>query len=735
MRNQPLKILGVASSLELLFGLTAAILRERQPMKHGSVWNTTRGLIRIRNLALLLAFASLPIIVSAAINEQEVLEAKPQHAKVSRIVTTLFEHSHYRRAKVSNDLSSKILDRYLKALDGNRFYFLASDVENFEKYRFALDDSVRSGRVQPVFSIFQAYRDRVIERMQYSIEALNGDFDFTRDESYVFDREDAEWPATDAEAREIWRKKTKNDVLGLMLNKKTIEEAREVLVKRYERVLDRTRDLNSNEVFETFMNSYADTLDPHSHYFLPRNAKEYDIQMSLEYFGIGASLQIKDEFVTIMEILSGGPASVAGTIGPDDRITGVGQNDSGEIVDVVGWRLDDVVDQIRGPNGTIVRLQILHAGAAPGSEESIVPFTRGKVTLEAKAAKKDIIEVPRGEQKIKLGVITVPSFYQNFQARMNGDKDYTSVTRDVRRLLEELKAENVQGVIMDLRGNGGGQLNEAVDLTGLFIDHGPIVQLREHSGRIKVYKDNDRGVVWDGPVSVLVNRFSASASEIFAAAIQDYGRGIIIGQQTFGKGSVQNVYPLDRQPRKPDQQYGRLNLTMGKYYRVNGGSTQHRGVIPDIELPSLIPLEDVGESTRDSALPWDEIETAKFTNVSSAYEPDVGVLKGEVQKRSQSDPDLLYLQREISRSSELRNRESVSLNLDDRLRERELIDEKRLENENIRRAAHGLAVFKDTKEFEDREDLDAILDETGEIMADMLSMNQLSAAARAGGAK
>ncbi len=384
-------------------------------MKHGSLWNKTRGLIRTRNLALLLACASVPIIVSAAINEQGVLEAEPQHAKVSRIVTTLFEHSHYRRAKVSNDLSSKILDRYLKALDGNRFYFLSGDIEGFEKYRFAMDDSVRSGRVEPEFSIIETYRDSVTERMKYSLDLLNSDFDFTRNETYVFDREDVDWPVTDAEAREIWRKKTKNDVLGLMLNKKTIEEAREILVKRYERVLERTRDLSSNEVFETFMNSYADTLDPHSHYFLPRNAKEYDIQMSLEYFGIGASLQIKDEFVTVMEILAGGPASVAGTIGPDDRITGVGQDESGEIVDVVGWRLDDVVDKIRGPNGTVVRLQILRAGAAPGSEESIIPFTRGKVTLEAKAAKKEIIEVPRGDEMVKLGVITVPSFYQNFQ--------------------------------------------------------------------------------------------------------------------------------------------------------------------------------------------------------------------------------------------------------------------------------------------------------------------------------
>jgi len=700
-------------------------------MKHGLLRFNTRGVTRIRNFVLLLACASLPIIASAAINEQEVLEAKPQHAKVSRIVTTLFEHSHYRRAKVSNDLSSKILDRYLKALDGNRVYFLESDVDEFEKYRFALDDSVRSGRVEPVFNIFETYRDRVIERMDFSLATLQSDFDFALSENYVFDREEAEWPTNIGQANEIWRKKTKNDVLALILSEKTLDEAREVLVKRYERVLDRTRDLNSNEVFETFMNSYADTLDPHSHYFLPRNAKEYDIQMSLEYFGIGASLQIKDEFVTVMEILSGGPASVSGTIGPDDRITGVGQNDQGNITDVVGWRLDDVVDKIRGPNGTVVRLQILRAGAAPGSEEVVVPFTRGKVTLEAKAAKKDIIEVPRGEETVKLGIITVPSFYQNFQARMNGDKDYTSVTRDVRRLLEELKTENVQGVIMDLRGNGGGQLNEAVDLTGLFIDHGPIVQLREHSGRIKVYKDNDRGVVWDGPISVLVNRFSASASEIFAAAIQDYGRGIIIGQQTFGKGSVQNVYPLDRQSRKKEQQYGRLNLTMGKYYRVSGGSTQHRGVIPDIELPSLIPLEDVGESTRDSALPWDQIETTKFRDVSSVYEADLDLLKREVMKRSETDPDLLYLKREISRSAELRNREFVTLNLEERRRERESTDEKRLENENIRRTAHGLKAFETTEEFEEREDFDTILNETCEVMADMLSFSQVSAAARA----
>lgn len=675
--------------------------------------------------------ATMPLLVNAAINEEEVLKASDRHAKVSRIVTTLFEHSHYRRAKISNELSTKILDRFLKALDGNKLYFLANDIAAFEMYRFTLDEGVRSGRVEPVFDIFDTYRERVAERMDYALAALNAEHDFTVDEVYVFDREDLAWPDSKAAADEIWRQRVKNDLLGLVLAEKSLDEAREVLVKRYNRVIKRTSELNSNEVFETFMNAYADTLDPHSHYFSPRNAKEYDIQMSLEYFGIGASLQMEDEYVTIIEIITGGPASVAGSLEQNDRITGVGQGDSGEITDVVGWRLDDVVDIIRGPNNTVVRLQILPAGAAPGSEEVIVPFTRGKVTLEAKAAKKDIIEVQRGDQAVKLGVITVPGFYQNFQARINGDKDYTSVTRDVRRLIGELQAENIQGLIMDLRGNGGGQLNEAIDLSGLFIDHGPVVQLREYSGRTKVYKDHDRGVAWDGPLTVLVNRFSASASEIFAAAIQDYGRGIVVGQQTYGKGTVQNVYPLDRQGRSPEQQYGRLNLTMGKYYRINGGSTQHRGVIPDIELPSMIPLEEVGESTRDSALPWDQIETTKYVQVGNLYMPDLDYLRTEHLKRSESDPDLKFLARKIELSSEVRKRDFVSLNLEARKTEREQLEQNRLSNENQRRKYLNLEPLSTTEELEEQERPDEILDETAEIMADILELSHVTAKAKA----
>ncbi|NNF16483.1 MAG: carboxy terminal-processing peptidase [Gammaproteobacteria bacterium] len=678
--------------------------------------------------------ALAPILTYAAIDQQEALEASDRHVKVSRIVTTLFEHSHYRRAKIGNELSSKILDGYLRALDGNRLYFLADDVNGFDKYRFTFDEGVRSGRVEPVFDIFDLYRQRVIERMEFALATLSQEHNFTVDETYYFDREDLPWPDSVSAANEIWRKRVKNDLLGLVMADKTVEEAREVLVKRYNRVIKRTTELNSNEVFETFMNAYADTLDPHSHYFSPRNAKEYDIQMSLEYFGIGASLQMEDEYVTIIEIITGGPASVTGTLEPNDRITGVGQGDSGEIEDVVGWRLDDVVDKIRGPNNTVVRLQILKAGAAPGSAEVIVPFTRGKVTLEAKAAKKEIIEVPRGEQIVKLGVITVPGFYQNFQARINGDKDYTSVTRDVRRLIGELQAENIQGLIMDLRGNGGGQLNEAIDLSGLFIDHGPVVQLREYNGRTRVHKDHDRGVAWDGPLTVLVNRFSASASEIFAAAIQDYGRGVVIGQQTYGKGTVQNVYPLDRQRRAPEQQYGRLNLTMGKYYRVNGGSTQHRGVIPDIELPSLIPLSEVGESTRESALPWDQIETTKYQEVASLYMPDLEYLRSEHLKRQQTDPDLQYLERSIKLSTGVRERKSVSLNLEQRKQEREALDQDRLANENARRAANNMALLESTEELADQDDLDEILEETAEIMADIVTVSSIAAKAKTGNA-
>jgi carboxyl-terminal processing protease len=547
------------------------------------------------------------------------------------------------------------------------------------------------------------------------------------DEVYEFDRSEAPWGTTSEELDDLWRKRVKNDALSLLLAEKNWEETSDILRKRYDRVLKRTEQINSDDVFEAFMNAYSHTLDPHSSYFSPRNSEEYRIQMSLSYDGIGASLQTEDDYVSILNVIPGGPAAIEGSLKPKDRITGVGQGSEGELVDVVGWRLDEVVELIRGPGGTVVRLQILPAGAAPGSAERILPLTRDKIKLEAQAAQKERLELQRDGETARVGVITVPSFYQDFNARAAGEKDYTSTTKDVSRLITELQEEGIDGLIIDLRNNGGGHLSEATALTGLFVDRGPIVQLRNTNGRIEVLEDPMPDKVYDGPLAVLVNRFSASASEIFAAAIQDYNRGIIIGQQTFGKGTVQNLYPLDRYAPGRDPKFGQLTLTIGKYYRVTGGSTQHRGVIPDIELPSAIDAELIGESSRDSALPWDQIDATDY-RASEPLQTAVGLLTENYVERSGSNPDYVYLLDEIEEQRSGQAHRAVSLSLEKRRQEREQATQRSLDRVNERRAALGLEPAEKLDEVPDDEVPDVILDTAAGLVADMAELTPASLA-------
>ena len=670
-------------------------------------------------VAGILAGAGLGLTLTAAATQtdaESLLGPKEQHAKVSRLATMFFEHSHYRRTKIDDNVSSSILDRYIKSLDPNRLYFTSDDVASFEKYRTLMDDFVRTGRVDAIFDIFEVFQARATTQINHALTLLEDDPDFTVSERYYFDREDAPWATDQEDLDELWRKRVKHDMLSLVLAEKDVAEARKLLRTRYERVAKRNEEFTSDQVFESFMNAYADTLDPHSNYFSPRNADEYNIQMSLQYFGIGASLQLEDEYVTVQEVIAGGPAATDGTLAQKDRIVGVAEGPEGDVVDVVGWRLDDVVELIRGPGDTVVRLQILPAGALPGSQTRELPLTRGKVTLENQAAKRDVIELERNEANVRLGVITVPSFYQNYQARAQGDPDYASVTRDVKRHLDALKEEGIDGVIMDLRNNGGGQLSEAIGLTGLFIDRGPVVQLKEHNGAVRVYRDNDKGTTYDGPVVVLVNRYSASASEIFAAAIQDYGRGIVIGQTTFGKGSVQNIYPLDRRNRGDGLRYGQLHLTMGKYYRVTGGSTQHRGVVPDIVLPSAIDADEVGESARDTALPWDTIDATGYQTLMNGM--DLSTLTARHEQRTQNDPEHRYLLKEIALTREFRDKNYVSLNMAERKQERADVEQRRLDNANAWRASRGLDAVETLEDLSEEDDPDILLNETAEILAD-----------------
>ena len=646
------------------------------------------------------------------------LNPTERHGKVARLVGSMFERSHYRQAPVNDPVSSLVLDRYLESLDGARSYFLASDIAEFERYRYQLDDAVTTGRVDPAFAIYNRFQERNRERIKHALSLLDVEPDFTIDESFEFDREDAPWAASRAELDELWRKRVKNDALSLLLADKTWPEARDVLRKRYDRVLKRSEQITADDVFENFMNAFAHVFDPHSSYFSPRNSEEYRIQMSLSYEGIGASLQLVDDFVTVVEILPGGSAQQTGEVTAKDRIVAVGQGKSGELVDVVGWRLDDVVQLIRGPVGSFVRLQIQPGSAAPGAADKVVMLPRARITLEAQAAKKELKTIVRGEETMRVGVITVPSFYQDYNARAAGDENYRSTTRDVRKLIEEFKAGGgVDSLVLDLRENGGGHLSEAIGLVNLFVAQGPVVQLRETGGRVEVLESEGQGVVYDGPLTILVDRFSASASEIFAAAMQDYGRGLVLGQETYGKGSVQNLYPLDRYALGQDPGFGQLTVTIGMYYRVTGDSTQNRGVQPDIRLPSAISIEDVGESSRDGALPWNRIRSAEFRTQGN-FTPLLGELQRTHDQRVVDNADFRYTMAEYAAIDELRREKAVSLNLKARQVERESQRQEQLARENTRRGARGEPPLKSVEELPD-DPPDAILDEAAQIAADL----------------
>ena len=686
---------------------------------------------RHRILAAVLAAWSLSASgATPVVNIQEELAPVARHEKIGQLVTEFIQKSHYRHASVDDELSSKVLDRYIEALDNNRMYLQASDIAAFEKYRYKLDDMVRSEPLDPVFEMFKVYRTRVRQRLEFALSMLETEPDFSVDEEYVFDREQLPWLVTSEQLDELWQKRVKNDALSLALAEKSWEETQAILEKRYLRFLKRMDQVKSDDVFETFMNAFAHTLDPHSSYLSPRNSEEYRIQMSLSYFGIGASLQIEDDYVMVINIIPGGPAAIDGELQPKDRITAVAQGEDGELVDVVGWRLDDVVQLIRGEAETVVRLQITPAGGMPGAEEKVLSLTRNQVKLEEQAAKSDVITVPRDGRDWRIGVIEVPSFYRDYRALSTGDKNYTSTTKDVKRLIGELEEQGIDGLVIDLRDNGGGHLTEATALSGLFIDNGPVVQLRNANGRISRLDDPDPvpRVAYNGPLAVLVNRYSASASEIFAAAIQDYARGVIIGQKTFGKGTVQNLYSLDQYVRRPDDEgLGQLTLTIGKYYRVTGESTQHRGVDPDITLPSHIDAEVVGESVRESALPWDTIRTTKF-RPGEPLDSTISSLTASHNQRSQGDPDFQYLVEGIRDIEEVRSKKAVSLNIDKRMQEREESMNRRLERENARRAALQLEPLATIEELEKMDAPDVQLDQAADIVTDLAVLREVKAA-------
>lgn len=599
------------------------------------------------------------------------LQPKPVFGKEVRVVTYLLDNHHFRRLKFSDSLSSVVYERYFGELDPSRLYFLQSDLKRFDSYRLKLDDLSRTENVTPAFAIYALFQDRYRVRLNYVINNLVGkEFDYTTDEYYEVDRDSLPWAVSNEELDETWRKVIKSQALSLKLTGKTQPEITDLLKKRYERLLKTFDQLNSEDVFGIYMNCITESYDPHTSYLSPKTADLFKQSMSLSLEGIGARLTTENDYTKVAEIIPGGPADKAKTLHANDLISGVAQGKDGEMVDVVGWRLDEVVKLIKGPKGTEVRLQVLPAQTGVAGPPIVLTFVREKVKLEDQAAKKKVINYSANGKNMKLGVISLPSFYMDFAAYQKGDPNYRSTTRDVKQLIKELKAEGVNGLVIDLRNNGGGSLPEAIDLTGLFIKEGPVVQVRDPANRVELGVDDDTSVAYDGPLVVMTNRFSASASEIFAGAIQDYHRGVIVGESTFGKGTVQQVLDLARWI--PDQEkVGQLNLTSQKFYRVTGSSTQNKGVTPDILLPSPFSAQQFGESSRPSALPWDVIRKTEFQKAGNVTDKLVAGLTKDYQERLKFDASLKKYVGDVEEAKKNYSETRISLNEATRRKEME----------------------------------------------------------------
>ncbi len=641
---------------------------------------------RLVSLLPLLGALVLNAPVSLATVEAEAgkpLEPLPEHRSTTKNIVKALASRHYVVTALDDDLSTRIFEQYLKDLDPSKSYLQASDISYFESYRHRIDNTLRKGDLEPAFVIFNRYHKRVISRFERIIAMLEEGithFDFTLDEELELEREDLPWAEDNKALDDLWRKRIKNSILNLKLAGKETEKIQELLLKRYSSRLSRTRQTNSEDIYQLYMNAFTKTYDPHTQYFSPRTSENFNINMSLSLEGIGAVLQLEDEFTKVVSLVPAGPADKSKQIQPDDRIIAVGQDEEGEMVDVIGWRLDEVVQLIRGKKDTIVRLNIIPAAAKDSSEAKIIQITRNKVKLEEQSAKSEIIEIEQFGHTHKIGVIDIPTFYIDFKALQQGDKNFKSTTRDVKNLLIELIEQDVEAVVIDLRDNGGGSLQEAKTLTGLFIDRGPTVQIRSKNNRVDILNDRDIRTIYDGPLGVLVNRLSASASEIFAGAIQDYRRGLIFGSQTFGKGTVQSLLPLNR---------GQLKLTQAKFYRISGESTQHKGIIPDIFYPANYDPDSIGESTLDRPLPWDKIQATRYRTRSSInhYLPDLMTLHDE---RVKNDPDFNYLKEVFAYRRDRNLDTSVSLNEATRRQEKDDVETFWVTIENTKRAAQGL---------------------------------------------
>ncbi|MBO2633191.1 carboxy terminal-processing peptidase [Shewanella algae] len=664
---------------------------------------------------------ALAISPAVPVSELPHLQQEPQHKVASKRITGLFSRSHYHRFDLDDAFSQQIFKRYLEQLDYRRNVLLQSDIDSFKVYANQFDDMVRSGDLEPAYKMYDLVQQRRYERFAYALSLLDKEMDFNQaGDAYVFDRKDAAWPKDEAELNELWRQRVKYDALNLKLTGKEWPEIVDVLGKRYNNAIKRLKQTNSEDVFQGLMNAFARSVEPHTSYLSPRNAERFQMEMNLSLEGIGAVLQMEDDYTVIKSLVAGGPAALSEKLAPEDRIVGVGQEGK-EMVDVIGWRLDDVVDLIKGPKGSKVTLQVLPKKGGSNAKPINVTVVRDKIRLEDRAATSKIVEPETGPYaQRKIGVIQIPGFYMD-------------LSRDVAKELQTLNEAKVEGVIIDLRGNGGGALTEATLLTGLFIDQGPVVQIRDANGRISENRDNDGKSYYDGPLTVMVDRYSASASEIFAAALQDYGRALIIGESTFGKGTVQQHKSLGRIYDLYEKPVGHVQYTIAKFYRINGGSTQLKGVTPDIPFPSALEPGEYGEAEEDNALPWDKVPVAKYQPLGEIGAEMVSNLAKRHESRIKQDVEFGYILQDIGEFKKHHKEKSVSLVEIERLAERDKDDQKQLARLNERRVDHGLEPLKslddDENVSEDEKKIetpDAFLDEAVYITLDMVDYQRLA---------
>jgi carboxyl-terminal processing protease len=660
----------------------------------------------------------------------KVLHPDEKQIEVSRQVASLIANYNYKKVPIGDSLSRLIFDNYLKSLDDNRVYFFEKEVIEFKENRDLMDDQMVAGDLEPAYHMFNVYLERYVNRIQFMIAQLPTiPFDFTKNESLVYNREKLPFMQTQAEMDAYWLQRLKYDLLNLKLAGTDEAKSKETLKKRYENLLSQIAKIESYDAFQSLMTAYTESIDPHTNYFNPNNAAKFNIDMARSLEGIGATLKFENDFVMVAAVVPGGPADKSGQIAIDDKFVAVAQGD-GEFVDIVGWRLDNAIQLIRGAKGTTVRLKIVSKGQDIASPK-IISIVREKIVLQDQSVKKEIKTIQSNGKEIKIGIIDIPAFYADFKAYQAGDLNYKSTTRDVKLIIDSLKAAKVDAIVVDLRSNGGGSLMEAIDLTGLFLKQGPVVQVRDTKNKIEVGEDDDPSILWDGPMAVLIDRFSASASEIFAAAIQDYGRGIIIGTQSFGKGTVQNSIDLDQMMGEGaskvignTNKFGQINLTIAKFYRINGSSTQHKGVSPDISFPMVFAADKYGESAEPAALPWDEIKRSNYKTLANIA-PIKRVLIEKHDKRMKGSKDFEYLLADI-KELKLRDAEtSATLNEMVAKKERDEKEAESLARDNEKRIARGLAPIKkgDPKPKAEKA-FDFMLEESCVIVSDFVQAIQ-----------